>query len=488
MDIQDLPEEILTKIFEEGVHKLGAIAFLHPICLVCKRWHAVVSATPRLWGIIDVARGWTAPRIRRHMARCKSAPLTIFIQSEWAERSKKQQKNRHERWKVVTELLNLSENWVSAVLPLETFRRRKWPEGYPNLELLTLVGDRPGTFQDPPTSPQGLADVHPSPRLAKLREVDLSYVHPGWIELFVSPSIRSIRYLADPLARADGPPPIFSTLDWLSKLPNLQELNIFDSIYYPPSSTPEILQIQRRSRVELPRLESLHLTGRDHPVLLLEAHAIRTPSLLTLSIQRFGRLREPSMDPTLGLGAVFLHWCNDRTDQFLPVHLHTLKPENCLIPDDVPSLVHLLAHLPDLVRLSVGSIQTPSDLLEGLSPRVDPTNAHMVLDALCKPVVTTGKDSSVDEGEPQVWLCPSLLLLDLSVPDMQIQDFVELAQVRGVRSRVHLLYAGAPKTLRRLRGPLCTDGQPGALAKLKQLVDDFECGCLSCAMDHCLML
>jgi hypothetical protein len=378
---------------------------------------------------------------------------------------------------VVTALIARSENWVSATLPLDTFCRRKWPKDFPNLELLTLVGKSWGSLDAPPTTPL--------PWPAKLRELELTAVQPAWIERFVGPSLRSLKYKIDYVAEVRGDAPILGTLDQLSKLPNLQELEIVDDIRYHLPFPSEILQLQTRSCVPLPYLERIHLSGREYPALLLEAQAIRAPSLRTLFIKGSYVLREPSISLTLGFRALFRRWSTDKTGQFIPVHLHTLQLEDCLSPGDIPNLVHLLSRLPALVRLTVANIEVrgPDHWQRSADSQLVPTNAHMILEGLSKPFVSPDSSEQADRVASDVCLCPRLLLLDLSASDVQTQDLIELAQVRGVRSGLHQRYTGATKSLRTLRGPLCADGLPKARTILKALVDSFECGCLSCAMD-----
>jgi F-box-like len=466
MDIQELPEEILARIFEEGVHQLGAIDFLHPMCLVCKRWNSIASSTPRLWGIIDAGKGWSALRIRRHLSRCKSAPLTVSIEPKWEVPMRRKYEGRRN---VVTELIGQSDKWISAKVPSDTFTRRRWPEDYPNLQILTLIG-REGSLL-PPTFERS------EERADRIHELELLFLHPAWIEPFLYPSLRSLKYKMDPLWRRENPVAISTTLDQLSKVPNIQELELTDMCHFPSPS--EIFRAQARSCVHLPQLQHLHLTKLMFPTLLLGTHAIRAPSLTSLSIKGFDGMNSSLMEPTLGLGAIFFEWCTDRGAQFMPTHLHTLELEDCLGPDEIPDLVRLLARLPELVRLSVRGIEAPRYSAESLDSLMGPTNTHMVLDGLSKPLVGNS-GSAVGGQEGGSWLCPSLILLDLSARDVQIQDFLQLARARGVRSEED---TAAPKSLRTLRVPLCSDGPPETLAELKTLVDSVECECMSCAVN-----
>ncbi|KAJ7110580.1 hypothetical protein C8R44DRAFT_800252 [Mycena epipterygia] len=81
--ISTLPNELISKVFEEHAFLLGLPFDLKwsKVMLVCRRWHQVALSEQALWGFIEVSYSRNFKRIRMQLERSGVAPLTVKIAS-----------------------------------------------------------------------------------------------------------------------------------------------------------------------------------------------------------------------------------------------------------------------------------------------------------------------------------------------------------------------------------------------------------------------
>ncbi|KAH6873766.1 hypothetical protein BKA70DRAFT_1577668 [Coprinopsis sp. MPI-PUGE-AT-0042] len=458
--IDILPEEVLATAFELGVLTIGP-RFLPPVCLVCSTWNNIVCNTPRLWGIIDIYKNVSPQRIQDQLARCKAAPLTVFLAGS-SDIGKKPYKA------LVNRLLDMSENWESAVVPSHVFERRGWPDMYPNLEDLVLTsGPRSNVA---PTTPSRENAQKPS---KKLRKVTLERVHPGYMKPFLSPYLTSLTYIGRPDAVLD----LAETINSLSQLPNLHFLKM-----HQVSFKPQLLSTIRSA--SLPHLETLDIAYHTYPSLLLSY--ISAPNLKTLTIDRVGwTARNPHYhwwqpaptlpdDPGRTLTPFLSQWCDT---QFLPSNLHTLNLVHCIIPGDLPVLVSFLQRIPGLVRLGIVGLRPDPNRGWHRNDDDGPEDESTVREVAR---IFSSPLSDNDSGAQQ-WLLPSLMVLHIELRSLHTQDLIQIAQQRGICSTSTVTH-GPPKRLRTFFGFICSGGDEDEDKHLRSLVETAYCTCIGCSM------
>ncbi|KAH6905003.1 hypothetical protein BKA70DRAFT_516267 [Coprinopsis sp. MPI-PUGE-AT-0042] len=465
--IDILPEEVLATAFELGVLTIGP-RFLPPVCLVCSTWNSIVCNTPRLWGIIDIYKNVSPQRIQDQLARCKAAPLTVFLAGS-SDIGKKPYKA------LVNRLLDMSENWESAAIPSNVFEQRVWPDMYPNLEELVLTSG-PRSNVAPTRPSRGNAQI-PS---KKLRKVVLERVHSSYMKLFLSPYLTSLTYIGQPDVVLD----LAETINFLSQLPLLHFCKIRQVNF-----KPQLLSTVRVA--SLPHLETLDIAYHAYPSLLLSY--ISAPNLKTLTIDRVGwtaRATNPRQrwwqpaptlldDPGRTLTPFLSQWCDA---QSLPSKLHTLNLVHCIIPGDIPVLVSFLQRIPGLVRLTIVGLR-PGRVLgwnrDDDDEHEDEATGKEVARIFSAPL--TANDSG-DHGETrEQWLLPSLMILQLELRTLQTQDLTHIAQQRGIYS-TSTSTQGPPKNLRTLFGFICSGGNEEEDKHLRSLVETAYCTCIGCSM------
>lgn len=442
--MDDIPAEILATAFEMGVLDWG-VHFLPPICLVCRTWNEIVSTTPHLWGIVDVSPKSHSPRpwlLLDQIARAKHAPLTVFID--------KGANKRNRLDPVLAQLIQLSRNWISAVLPCDVLERCRWHDLKGKLQSLTVTQGCPG--KDSPffrtDGDVDSIDLRLPPALTRL-----SIVGSNPPRQFLSRSLKTFTLVPGRTNHIA----LSETLDHLSSIPNIEILSISQLKHYPRlPDTPRIIHLNN--------LTSLKLSTVDYPSLLLSSLAC--PSLEVLSLgpcpvySRWGSRPESAMRP---LTPFLSQWCNP---EYTPRRLHTLRIEQSLAMDDTPCLIRFLARLPNIAHLAI----CDDAVAEYLKYNTKTNEDGDILKALAS---STGGRRNADGADE--WLCPRLGYLEIEL-DAPFHRLLDIAQARGI----HSTSPGGLRTLRRVAGYLCREGTDEEMELFRSLVQDLECECLAC--------
>jgi F-box-like len=459
--IDTLPGEILATAFELGVLTVGP-RFLPPVCLVCRSWNDVARNTPRLWGIIDIYKHANPQLIQHQLARCKAAPLTVFFSSSTNIR-----KRTYEA--ILSTLLDMSENWESAVVPLDVFEQRAWPDMYPDLEELVITSGRGSHLVL-----TSFGGVGSSSR--KLRKVALEGLHLSYMKPFLSPYLKSLSYIGQTNAKLD----LAETIQLLCQAPNLVHLKM-----HQLDLRPQLLSTLRI--VSLPHLETLDIAYHEYPSLLL-SH-IAAPNLKTVSIDHGTRIKGRSQqwwwnqihtnttapgDPAKTLTPFLSQWCDS---QFLPERLHTLNLMHCIKHGDLPVLASFLQRVPALVRLSIVGLKAEPHDRDYLHNDDDVLEDEAAAREVFRILSSTLASTTV--GGSDQWLLPALTVLQLELQTLHPRDLIEIAQKRGVYSSTT---EGPPKRLRTLFGFICSGGDEDEVKRLKSLVATTYCTCIGCSM------
>ncbi|KAJ2927624.1 hypothetical protein H1R20_g9475, partial [Candolleomyces eurysporus] len=449
----DIPPEILASAFEIGVLTWG-IRYLPPMCLVCKEWNQVVISTPHLWGIIEVATDSHAKFLLDQIARAKAAPLTVFVS--------KGALNSHSLAPVIRGLVALSPNWIKATVPRTLLNECRWTDLRDSLlELFITNGSE---VADSSLFFDGIPDtqsLHPP----ALRHLSMDYIYisePEWDNHLLSPSIQTFKINGG----HNGQVSLSSTIDQLSKSPNVRELTI-RYLHHEPRLPEKSLVVY------LDSLLSLDVEWVEFPSFLLSSISCR--SLNTLTIGHSGYLRpiwhDASFDTSFRTLSPFLtQWCDPK---FLPTALHALRLEQCIAIEDIPMLIRFLARLPHLAVLSLNDDALDYDP----ERRGTYTDENDILLALASP---TGARSGIGG-----WLCPSLRVLHVEA-DIDFQRLLDVVVLRGCNSpEVESTGAGPAKTLWCVIGMTCSEGTRESRELLNSLVEKVYCTCIGCCLDQC---
>ncbi|RXW15103.1 hypothetical protein EST38_g10753 [Candolleomyces aberdarensis] len=434
----DIPPEILASAFEIGVLTWG-IRYLPPMCLVCKEWNQVVISTPHLWGIIEVATDSHAEFLLDQIARAKAAPLTVFVS--------KGALNSHSLAPVIRGLVALSPNWIKATLFITNGSE---------------VADSSLFFDGTPDT----QSLHPP----ALRHLSMDYIYisePEWDNHLLSSSIQTFKINGG----HNGQVSLSSTIDQLSKTPNVRELTI-RYLHHEPRLPEKSLVVY------LDSLLSLDVEWVEFPSFLLSSISCRSLNALTIGHSgcqsRTWQIRhmvDASFDPSFRTLSPFLtQWCDPK---FLPSALHALKLEQCIAIEDIPMLIRFLARLPHLAVLSLNDDALDYDP----ERRGTYTDENDILLALASP---TGARSGIGG-----WLCPSLRVLHVEA-DIDFQRLLDVVVLRGCNSpEVESTGAGPAKTLRCVIGMTCSEGTRESRELLSSLVEEVYCTCIGCCLDQC---
>ncbi|KAJ3530371.1 hypothetical protein NMY22_g8603 [Coprinellus aureogranulatus] len=406
--MDDIPTEILATAFEMGVLDQG-VQFLPPICLVAS------TSSPRPTG---QGEGRTPDYFH------------------WESADKRDRLQR-----VIEQLLRQSHNWISAVIPADILERCRWSDMRNKLQELSinrgyLNGD--STFFK--INDEDRVDLRRPPALRRF-----SMVGSDPPSQLLSPSLKYLNF-------APGCTSLSVTLDQLSRVPNIESLNISKLKHEP--RLPDQARI-----IRLNKLTSLTLSGVDYPSLLL--CSLACPSLEVLSLGPRPRCRwQDPLDSSMTPLATFLsQWCNL---EYTPTRLHTLEIDQCLADEDIPYLIRFLARLPNVVRLTINDDAINRDLDEL-------TDENNILKSLASP--QAGR--SAGRG----WICPLLGYLDIQ-QDVPFHHLLEVAQARGTGST----QLGGLQTLRKITGYICRDGTDEEMALLRSSIQQVQCECLACGV------
>jgi hypothetical protein len=457
----DIPPEILASAFEVGVLTWG-IRYLPPICLVCKEWNQVVINTPHLWGIIEITTNSDGKVLLDQIARAKAAPLTIFVT--------KGALNSRSLAPAIKGIVALSPNWIAATVPQTLLNRCRWIDLRDSLlELsITNVSDTldssrffDGITQTPSLRPPALRHL----------SVDYTFVYHGeWDDHFVTPSIQTLNINASNYDQVT----LSSTLDQLSKTPNVRQLSIHNMHHQP-------ILPERSMVVYLDSLLSLTVDWVEFPSFLLSSISCRNLKSLTIDpcpirgMRGSWPIQNASFDPSFRVISPFLtQWCSPK---HLPSSLHSLKLEGCMNVEDIPNLIRFLARLPNLAVLAL-----IGDVLDYCPEYYGPyTDENDILTALASP---TGARSGIGG-----WLCPSLRELDIEA-EISFQHLLDVVILRGRNSHdvesngTSDSATGPPKTLQTVIAYICGEGTKESREQLRSLVEEAYCTCSGCCFEN----
>ncbi|KAF8151731.1 hypothetical protein B0H34DRAFT_137889 [Crassisporium funariophilum] len=443
MDCHSIPPEIFATAFEIGV-SLWGIRFVPPVCLVCKRWNAIVIGTSSLWGIISV-ENIQPSALQSQITRAKSSPLVVKIPPYHITRKP------HER--AIERLIRLSPNWISADVGTDSLTRCHWGDLCSSLGILNL---RQGF-----TRPESSAFFNDEDRSAwgaplKLHSFSAHGLEKSWILDFLSPSIKYFHFRGG-VTSTQGSHSTSDTLLYLSRIPQATTIEL------------ENLRHCHRDFKECTTVVLYHLrTLKLSSVLCIPnlLSGVSTPHLKTLivaaDINDWGRR---IADDTLPMALFFSQWSQP---SFIPYRLHTLELVDCLLTTDVPFLIRWLSRLPNLIRL----ILIDDAIGQAATPSTAGTGQVSLYEALASPTAA----APVSTG----WLCPSLMQLHLDT-DLAVIDLIGIARARGGIAQP-VGNGPSPARLRRLYSPLCPGGNREEISMLISLMDLVECSCFGCVM------
>jgi len=235
--VSSLPVEVLDQIFILLTPCASQLAELRPliaITQVCRRWRSYALSSPRLWRTTVLDSGeWT----REMLVRSRTALLTVHCVEP-------------EPWQWGRSLANLPKvlhrhghrlGSLRVTIPAEGVGIiQSWPKGTVRLESLAI------NFVQQTALPDALV-VH-FPRLKKLSLLQSVF---SWDPVVNYPHLTSLSLTTHDQR---GEMPHF--LDAIRQMPQLQELEIFDSLPTPPTKDLPVAQ----SAIPLPHLKMLRLT------------------------------------------------------------------------------------------------------------------------------------------------------------------------------------------------------------------------------------
>lgn len=442
--MSDLPPEILATAFEKGVLSWG-VRFLPPVCLVCKGWNNVVQNTPHLWGIIWVTKSSKPDRLMDQIHKAKDALLTVYISPRASESVS--------MTFVLANLVRWCGRWAKATVPVEVFIQCRWTAMFNALEELQLLtyGFPNEQFFTPSEN-----DVLP-PGNPALRVLSMAgwYQDATWTKHLLSPSLEDFCLVPGYANQI----PVSKMLNQLARIPNARTIE-FHQVHYHPHTAD-----LNSAAVHLEKLISFNLSLVNYPSLLLSNIACPSLRKLTLGPGMYTYYTPADRDQSLTTLAPFLsQWSQPG---FVPTFLHTLVLCQCMQPSDIPYLLRFLAQLPNLVVLILndGAIDDSPEQI---------TDEDNVFKALSSP---EGARNGIGG-----WLCPSLVTFRFENVNFDFQDLLAIARVRGCRSS-NGDGLGAPKTLRKVSGLLCSHSTREEALELGTLLEEASCGCWGCALD-----
>ncbi|KIY66382.1 hypothetical protein CYLTODRAFT_491511 [Cylindrobasidium torrendii FP15055 ss-10] len=329
----DLPAEVYARVFEIGVWKWG-IGFLAPLRLTCRQWNDIVLSTPRLYGIINVGRGY----IRKQLDLAKSAPISLTVPSSSSIAESTE-----------NILLSTARNWIYADIPVRfliTIGSGNALGGLQSLHLHSWFLDSKGKeipsdvfdnfWETAPKNLQYFSAMNAQCRslrpLLTSSIIDLELHRPTGRDSDSLAQYHHYNYWG----RALRPRlPLDLMCDVVRRLPRLQRLVLAHA------ELTRVLESSAPARILLERLEELDLTDIGGIAHLLSR--LQVPALRTLNANQTS-----SDSSNVTWKVVFMQWSQEG---WIPLELHTLEMAACLEAADMPYFEAWIERLPELLRL-----------------------------------------------------------------------------------------------------------------------------------------
>ncbi|EJC98174.1 uncharacterized protein FOMMEDRAFT_31951 [Fomitiporia mediterranea MF3/22] len=440
--INSVPPEVLSRIFELGVHESQQL--LPVISLVSKYWRELALATPTLWSYITMDHDWNyghgaelLRKIRTYMDRAQAAKILVDLDFRYAEslaeaRAIMQALNPHLARCFSFRVSVPDWDWMAVVA-------EQCDNMHASLEALALRID-PGDSED--AAPVPLLDgVYPRLTSVTLEQMPLACVFAkGYApHLRQFHLVRDVRYHANQRIKIA----LREYLSALTSAPDLEDVRLQSTIFYLDGS--EGLFQRSPVRTHVMRVTDLALSFLDATNVGLLLDAVTLPSLVRLAVQMDSGLEGDNLSWLSHLSSAAIA---GRLPAFRHLELRTCTTEGAALAPLVRAL-HSLSQITALGLAAPPSGAVGSRLFELLAS--GPGN---------------------DNSGSNAWLLPNLRVLSLNgCRDVSGHEVLRVVRSRASRPSVDL---GGVEKIRMVRIVPCYSLDPEVIEALRQNVDELR--------------
>ncbi|GBE83762.1 hypothetical protein BKA93DRAFT_493351 [Sparassis latifolia] len=341
--IYRLPAEIMSRIFEFGVHDVPEL--LTVLSLVCRHWRELALATPSLWTYIILKSPWNIPsfvcKLRVFLARAQMCKLLIDIDQNYLDFEELQEVmvelRPHFARCFSFRLSSPSWDFVSSM-------REYLADLGPSLEMLHLRIHGSNLLESMPYR------TLLAPECSRLKSIVLEHIPLACIYQCHFSALRRLYLMRDLQYRDrrghNGRFGIFfkDLVTTLRATPTIEEVR-FQSVAFLVEGNEEVFQSDPAVTI-IPSLRVLSFYLVDSPNIALFLESTSLPALTRLSVNM-----EPSSDENM-------HWlsCMSSALRSRSPSLRQLDLRACNIDGTaLVSFVRALHQLPQLTALSLSS-------------------------------------------------------------------------------------------------------------------------------------